>query len=76
MKSLTAPTAQFVPSRALRELRARMHLANISVATVSTRSKVPYSVVSMILGGRRVSPVQLDRIRRVVMAARIPEATV
>lgn len=62
----------FTPPRELRELRAAMALAHISMQDVSRAAKVPYDAVSAILSGIRVSPKQLARIRNVITSAPVP----
>lgn len=61
------------PPLPLRELRAQMTLAHLSLRDVSRLSRISYARCSEILGGVRIAPEKLAVIRRVITTAPIPQ---
>lgn len=57
----------------LRKLKAQMVLRDLSVRDVSTLSGVPYATTSQILNGKLVQPEFLQRIKRAIHSAPLPQ---
>lgn len=49
-----------------------MVLAELDLATVARRAKVPYSTASELLNGRRIDAEKLHRLSAVIMQAPLP----
>lgn len=68
--------ARFIPSHAIRELRAAMALKHLRLDQVAGKARIPYAVASQLLNGKKNDPARVARIRAVIEAAPMPEATV
>ena len=73
MHQVSTKSEHFIAPLAARKLQAAMKLKALSLADVSKKAKVPYTIASRLLGGKHHQPAALARIAKAIDAAPMPE---